>query len=453
MERGRDPIQSGRKDIIKNVSENAGKLEKGSTRHGQIFRKFWRSSKKKGQVPDCGTGFGDGWSGLIAACGTPVKEIIFDMQRRSLRIVFAEATADSQSVAEATADSPSGDLEKRQQVSKQKGKSSQGSRKAKEELRDAVDKMERLFQRNEWHSKTMEEWVHPRDETPRSLRRLLSAVITEYQALCKERAKKMKEERLSATIGTKFPSCENKEESLSGEVAAKELFASEVGDKDTEKQGDREEETEASVASKNDNAEGVEVVEEEEAAYGLPFHADVGFVCDLDDPATCNRWPEVESHDGQHESLESYDEKIERFEDRCKPAYPVHVVKAGSTRPERFEKHIGKAVKAHGVMWEVQNAVPVMKSGDWERDRWDAECFWVYNTSYKVKEYDKWYSRNVRCTELLPTLLPKGLVVQEEKMRKVIQNALDLNFKLKALKRVKMRGDFVSDEASETCET
>ena len=38
-------------------------------------------------------------------------------------------------------------------------------------------------------------------------------------------------------------------------------------------------------------------------------------------------------------------------------------------------------------------------------------------------------------------------------MRKVIQNALDLNFKLKALKRVKMRGDFVSDEASETCET
>ena len=139
MERWRDPIQRGRKDIIKNVSENAGKLEKGSTRHGQIFRKFWGSSKKKGQVLDCGTGFGDGWSGLIAACGTPVKEIIFDMQRKSLRIVFAEATADS----------ASGDWEKRQQVSKQKCKSSQGSRKAMEELREAVDKMERVFQRNE----------------------------------------------------------------------------------------------------------------------------------------------------------------------------------------------------------------------------------------------------------------------------------------------------------------
>ena len=100
------------------------------------------------------------------------------------------------------------------------------------------------------------------------------------------------------------------------------------------------------------------------------------------------------------------------------------------------------------MIWEVQNAVPVMKSGDWERDRWDAECFWVYNTRYKVKEYDKWYSRNVRCTELLPTLLPKGLVVQEEKMRKVIQNALDLNFKLKALKCVKTRGNFALDEAS-----
>ena len=54
-----------------------------------------------------------------------------------------------------------------------------------------------------------------------------------------------------------------------------------------------------------------------------------------------------------------------------------------------------------------------------------------------MKEYDKMYGRNVRCTDLLPTLLPNGLVVQEEKMKTVMKNAWDENLKLHALKRVK----------------
>ena len=118
-----------------------------------------------------------------------------------------------------------------------------------------------------------------------------------------------------------------------------------------------------------------------------------------------------------------------------------YVVNTGSTRPERFMKHMGKTVEAHGVMWEVNNVLPAMKICDWERGRWDAECFWIYHTIHKVKEYDKMYGRNVRCTDLLSTLLPKGRVVQKEKMKTVIQNAWDENLKLHALKRVKTQGD------------
>ena len=51
------------------------------------------------------------------------------------------------------------------------------------------------------------------------------------------------------------------------------------------------------------------------------------------------------------------------------------------------------------------------------------------------------YARNVRCTNLLSTLLPKGLVVQEEKMKTVMKNAWDENLKLNALTRVKTQGN------------
>ena len=54
---------------------------------------------------------------------------------------------------------------------------------------------------------------------------------------------------------------------------------------------------------------------------------------------------------------------------------------------------------------------------------------------------NKSYGMNVRCADLLPMLLPKGLVVQEEKMKTVIQNAWDENLKLNALTRVKTQGN------------
>ena len=57
-----------------------------------------------------------------------------------------------------------------------------------------------------------------------------------------------------------------------------------------------------------------------------------------------------------------------------------------------------------------------------------------------MKEYDTSYGMNVRCADLLPMLLPKGLVVQEEKMKTVIQNAWDENLKLHAFKSVKTQG-------------
>ena len=58
------------------------------------------------------------------------------------------------------------------------------------------------------------------------------------------------------------------------------------------------------------------------------------------------------------------------------------------------------------------------------------------------------YGRNVRCTDLLPTLLPNGLVVQEEKMKTVMKNAWDENLKLHALKRVKTQGNVEASEVS-----
>ena len=65
-----------------------------------------------------------------------------------------------------------------------------------------------------------------------------------------------------------------------------------------------------------------------------------------------------------------------------------------------------------------------------------------------MKEYDKMYARHVRCTDLLSTLLPKGLVVQEEKMKTVMKNAWDENLKLHALKRVKTQGNVEASEVS-----
>ena len=111
-------------------------------------------------------------------------------------------------------------------------------------------------------------------------------------------------------------------------------------------------------------------------------------------------------------------------------------------------QHIGKTVEANGVMWEVNNVLPAVKICDWGRDRWDAECFWVYHLRHKVKEYDTSYGMNVRCADLLPMLLPKGLVVQEEKMKTVIQNAWDENLKLNALTRVKTQGNVEASEVS-----
>ena len=173
-----------------------------------------------------------------------------------------------------------------------------------------------------------------------------------------------------------------------------------------------------------------------------------GFVSDLNDATIRERWPEPEFHEGTRETLASYGEKVERLWERCDPGCKVLVVNTGSTRPERFMKHMGKTVEAHGVMWEVINVLPVVKTCDWESDGWDAECFWIYQMIHKVKEYDKMYARHVRCTDLLSTLLPKGLVVQEEKMKTVMKNAWDENLKLHALKRVKTQGNVEASEVS-----
>ena len=227
------------------------------------------------------------------------------------------------------------------------------------------------------------------------------------------------------------------------EVTAKKSYPLEEGGRGTKEQGDREQGIEAPTALNNDDAERLLVVEEKA----------VGYVCDPFEVNTQTEWPEVTTNGKQHEPVESYTEKAERLVLQCILGYHVEMLKTDGTCPERFEEHIGKKVEEHGVMWKVNNVLQVMTICDWERGRWDAECFWIYHTVSKVKEYDKRYSRNVRSTELLPKLLPKGLVVQEEMLSKVIQNALDLNFKLKALKRVKTRGNVPLDEASEPCET
>ena len=96
----------------------------------------------------------------------------------------------------------------------------------------------------------------------------------------------------------------------------------------------------------------------------------------------------------------------------------------------------------------MNNVLPVVKVCDWERERLDAECFWVYYMMHKVKEYGKVYGLQVRCADLLPTLLSHGLLVQEEKMKKVMKNAWDENLTLHALKRVKTQGNVEASEVS-----
>ena len=161
-------------------------------------------------------------------------------------------------------------------------------------LRDELDRMKRLFELKKWHSNTLGSWVYPREQTPRSLKRLLYALNEEYQELCRQKAQELKEEGFSATPVTESPSCENKEspenvtapsddligENLSEDAAAKELSTSEAGDKDAEEpgedaeeQGDREEEAEASTAWNNEDAERAEFVEEEVAEEESIFSA------------------------------------------------------------------------------------------------------------------------------------------------------------------------------------
>ena len=109
-----------------------------------------------------------------------------------------------------------------------------------------------------------------------------------------------------------------------------------------------------------------------------PFLTDEGFISDPFEANTQNDWPKVETNDGQLEPLALYEEKV-YASGECYPGYRVNVVKTDGTCPARFEKHIGKTVEAHCVTWEVNNALPAVKICDWERDRWDAECFWVYH--------------------------------------------------------------------------
>ena len=180
---------------IENGSKAFGKHKEGLRRHGQNFGKFGASGKKNGEASDFGDS-GNEWNGLIKAFGI-VKEII--IEENSLRILFDLGIAANRS----------GDLKKHQQVSP-KGKIGQDREKAMQALRDELDKLKRLFELKKWHSNTLETWVYPREETLRSLKRLVRAMNEEYQLLCKKNAQEKKEEGLSATPVTKSPSCENK---------------------------------------------------------------------------------------------------------------------------------------------------------------------------------------------------------------------------------------------------
>ena len=116
--------------------------------------------------------------------------------------------------------------------------------------------MKRLFELKKWHSNTLGSWVYPREQTPRSLGRLIHALNEKYQDLCRKKAQELKKECFSATPVTESPSCENKEslenitapsddligESLSEDAAAKEPSTSEAGGKNAEEPGEDAEE-------------------------------------------------------------------------------------------------------------------------------------------------------------------------------------------------------------------
>ena len=55
-----------------------------------------------------------------------------------------------------------------------------------------------------------------------------------------------------------------------------------------------------------------------------------------------------------------------------------------------------------------------------------AECVWVYD----IRRTKDNHGKLVACVDMLPFLVPKGLLAQEKKMERVLSNTRELNFSL-----------------------
>ena len=283
--------------------------------------------------------------------------------------------------------------------------------------------------------------MYPREETRRSLNRLIRAMDAEYQLLCKrkaqeKKAQELKEEGFSATPVTESPSCENKEslenvtapsddlieENLSEDAAAKELSTSEAGDTDAEELRDRqqaaqeetgirEEESEASDASKDDDPESLAVVEEEDLVPAGSDEEEEDRDVDEDDEPKGYSSATI---DGQTEAVQGVMMK---------------------EKPERFTRHEGKQVllpagalggQTEQVLIEVANVYAVVRAKEAEVKKHQAECVWVYD----IRRTEDGKGRLVSCVDMLQFLVPKGLLTQEKKMATALSNARGMNFAL-----------------------
>ena len=251
----------------------------------------------------------------------------------------------------------------------------------------------------------------------------------EYQSRCKERATK------------KSASCENKEESFSGEVAAKELFPSEAGDGDDEEPGNRlapesvaaNEQLSSEEGGRNDEAPGdredraeenLTVVEE---ADPVPKEEDkenqVAGSNENDFPAE-----EDEVEDDADEDLRVYSSA--RIDGQWKTVQGVMVEEV----PERFSRHEGKQVllpegALGGMpeeMVEVRDVYCVVNAEEAEAKEHQAECVWVYD----IRRTKDNRGMLAACVDMLQFLVPKGLLAQEIKMATALRNARGMNFAL-----------------------
>ena len=105
-------------------------------------------------------------------------------------------------------------------------------------------------------------------------------------------------------------------------------------------------------------------------------------------------------------------------------------------QPECFRRHIGRQVilpagapfgmESEDMEVELSAVYPVVKKQEAETKEQQATCVWAY----ELRRTTDGRGRMVSCVDMLPFLVPKGLVAQKKKMETALLNVRRMNFSL-----------------------